>query len=393
MSDLPIDVFISYHHSDNQAGEDGEGWVSNLHSGLHHILRQYLGHEVKIWRDSRLQGDAPVDESLDALAQSKVMVCVISPAYLLSEWCAQEIREFSRWAWQSGGVRVENRSRLFAVAKTFAPREDYPPLLKSMLGYDFYSVDPQTGRPREYSQERGGYENVAYWERIRQLGWDIATVMGMFYAGLWLPPGPGRKPPKEREKERQGPAETASRGGEKAAGARRTPEREAEPAPAAGPGSHIFISYRREEAEGHAGRLFDSLSDHFGAGAVFMDVDTIQPGEDFVEAIERAVGACQVLIAIVGKNWLGVTDADGGRRLDNPEDFVHLEIATALERKIRLIPVLIQGATMPQSKNLPEALRGLARRNALELSSTRWKTDIEKLVKVLEDILGEPKPA
>jgi hypothetical protein len=100
----------------------------------------------------------------------------------------------------------------------------------------------------------------------------------------------------------------------------------------------VFISYRRQETSGMAGRIYDRLVDRFGDDRVFMDVDTIELGDDFVEVITRAVGSCDVLLAVVGPHWLTATDRDGRRRLDDPRDIVRLEIAAALERDIRVIP-------------------------------------------------------
>jgi len=157
--------------------------------------------------------------------------------------------------------------------------------------------------------------------------------------------------------------------------------------------SRIFISYRRDDSAGYAGRLYDRLSERFGQGQIFMDIDTIEPGLDFVEVIEKAVGSCGVLIALIGRQWLTITDATGHRRLDNPEDFVRLEIATALDRNIRVIPVLVRGATMPRSTDLPDALKKLARRNALEISDTRFHYDVDRLIETLEKVLGVSEPA
>jgi formylglycine-generating enzyme required for sulfatase activity len=157
--------------------------------------------------------------------------------------------------------------------------------------------------------------------------------------------------------------------------------------------SRIFISYRRDDSAGYAGRLYDRLSERFGQGQIFMDIDTIEPGLDFVEVIEKAVGSCGVLIALIGRQWLTITDATGHRRLDNPEDFVRLEIATALDRNIRVIPVLVRGAPMPRSTDLPDALKKLARRNALEISDTRFHYDVDRLIETLEKVLGVSEPA
>lgn len=148
----------------------------------------------------------------------------------------------------------------------------------------------------------------------------------------------------------------------------------------------IFICYRRDDASGHAGRLYDRLSGHFGEDQIFMDIE-LEPGYDFVEAIENAVGSCEVFIAVIGRHWLSCTDERGEQRIRNPEDFVRLEIAAALERNIRVIPVLVHNAAMPRSTDLPDALAKLARRNAIEISDTRWRADTERLIKVLENAL------
>jgi len=152
--------------------------------------------------------------------------------------------------------------------------------------------------------------------------------------------------------------------------------------------SGIFISYRREDSSGWAGRLSALLKDSFGADQLFMDIDTIEAGVDFVEVIGNAVGSCKVLLAVIGPQWLTVTDAGGRRRLDNPQDFIRLEVAAALKRNIRVIPVLVGGAGMPSAENLPQELEMLARRQAHELSDKRWDFDSEELVRVLEKTLG-----
>lgn len=153
--------------------------------------------------------------------------------------------------------------------------------------------------------------------------------------------------------------------------------------PAAHRGAGIFISYRRDDSPGHAGRIYDSLSARFGADRIFMDVDTIEPGEDFVRAIETAVGSCEALVAVIGRHWLRAADGTP-RALDNPYDFVRLEVGTALDRGILVIPALVQGAAMPRPEELPEALAPLARRQGLELSDLRWRYDVGRLVTRLE---------
>jgi len=149
----------------------------------------------------------------------------------------------------------------------------------------------------------------------------------------------------------------------------------------------IFISYRREDAPHPAGRLHELLSTRFPQNRIFIDIDNIPLGVDFVEEIKKNVGACDVLIAIIGKQWLTISDNQGRRRLDDTKDFVRLEIATALKRNIRVIPVLVDGASMPEPDQLPKDLQPLAYRNALEVSYNRFRAEAERLIPVVEEVL------
>lgn len=153
----------------------------------------------------------------------------------------------------------------------------------------------------------------------------------------------------------------------------------------------IFISYRRIDSAGYAGRIYDRLVAYFGEDAIFMDVDTIEGGTDFTKVLEDAVQSCDVLIALIGGQWLSIKDKDGERRLDNPEDFVRVEIATALKRNIRVIPVLVDGVDMPQPTDLPENLKTLARRNALRVNHHSFNPDIYRLLEHSKSALDEAK--
>jgi hypothetical protein len=155
----------------------------------------------------------------------------------------------------------------------------------------------------------------------------------------------------------------------------------------------IFISYRREETAYPAGWLYDRLDERFGGGQVFKDIDSIPLGDDFVDAITRAVGSCDVLLALIGDRWLTLVDERGHRRLDDPEDFVRLEIEAALARDVRVIPVLVDGAHMPRAEDMPPSLVKLVRRQALELSPSRFESDTSKLVAVLESTLADVQRA
>ncbi|OLD51137.1 MAG: hypothetical protein AUI42_00050 [Actinobacteria bacterium 13_1_40CM_2_65_8] len=150
------------------------------------------------------------------------------------------------------------------------------------------------------------------------------------------------------------------------------------------PATQIFINYRRDDAASDAGRLYDALSTRFGGNSVFMDVDAIPPGADFAAVINQSVASCDVLVTVIGKNWVGLTDASGRRRLDDEQDLVRLEIEAALERNIRVIPALVQGADMPRLEQLPASIAKLAGRQAFEISHSRWKADVERLITTLE---------
>lgn len=150
----------------------------------------------------------------------------------------------------------------------------------------------------------------------------------------------------------------------------------------------VFLSYRREETRHIAGRLADRLIERLGSTQVFMDVDTIEPGAGFAAATVREVASCDVLIALIGPIWSTIADPRGRRRLDDPDDLVVLEILAALERGIRVIPVLVDGAVMPDRYDLPQGLQGLALRNAVQLDHETFRTDVATLLDAVERILA-----
>jgi formylglycine-generating enzyme required for sulfatase activity len=145
----------------------------------------------------------------------------------------------------------------------------------------------------------------------------------------------------------------------------------------------IFISYRRDDSAGHAGRVHDRLAREFGRDLLFMDVDAVALGVDFVEVLGVEVGKCNVLLAVIGPNWLDARDENGNRRLDNEHDFVRIEIAAALQRGIPVIPVLLEGTRVPKAEQLPDDLKVLARRNGLDVRHASFHSDMDRLVRGL----------
>jgi hypothetical protein len=149
----------------------------------------------------------------------------------------------------------------------------------------------------------------------------------------------------------------------------------------------IFISYRRGQTAANAGRLYDRLSDRFGEDSVFMDVDSIAIGVDFTTAVREAVSGCNMLLVLIGRDWLAITDDKGTRRIDNPDDWVRVEIETALQRGIPVVPVLVDDAELPQAADLPASLQPFVRRQVFRLSHAGFKFEVAGLVAEVDKVL------
>ncbi len=147
--------------------------------------------------------------------------------------------------------------------------------------------------------------------------------------------------------------------------------------------SNVFISYRRDDSAGYAGRLADALEKRLGKDTVFRDVEDIKPGEDFVKALERNLHNAKVFLVIIGKDWLTVKDSQGRRRLESPKDYVRIEIESALRLNGLTVPVLVEGAVMPKPEELPRTIAALANRQAIEMTDSRWDEDIERLIEII----------
>jgi tetratricopeptide (TPR) repeat protein len=157
--------------------------------------------------------------------------------------------------------------------------------------------------------------------------------------------------------------------------------------------SKIFISYRRDDSAGTAGRLHDRLAETFGEENLFIDVDNMPAGADFVETLNKQVANCDVFLCTVGPNWLNAKDDDGRRRLDQPDDFVRVEIAAALNRNIPVIPVLVDGARVPKDHELPNDIAPLTRRQAVEVRNSHFRRDADELTQKIGGLLKEQRSA
>ena len=151
----------------------------------------------------------------------------------------------------------------------------------------------------------------------------------------------------------------------------------------------LFINYRRDDQPGYAGRLADALESAFGAEKVFRDIEDIRPGDDFVVALQKQLAGIDVMLVVIGPAWLA-TRIKGVRRLDEPEDFVRMEIETVLKSGKPLLPVLVSGAAMPIEADLPSNIRALARRQAIVLSDVGWSSDVARLIESIRPFLPPP---
>ena len=142
----------------------------------------------------------------------------------------------------------------------------------------------------------------------------------------------------------------------------------------------IFLCYRRDDSAGDSGRLHDRLALEFGDKNIFMDVDSMRLGQDFVNRLTAEVQSCDALLAVIGPNWLDARDEEGNRRLDNPDDFVRIEIGAALQRDIPVIPILLNGTKIPRADKLPPELQKLARRSALDVRHGSFRSDTDRLI-------------
>lgn len=152
--------------------------------------------------------------------------------------------------------------------------------------------------------------------------------------------------------------------------------------------NRVFISYRRDDAAGYAGRLEDSLERRIGRGSVFRDVLDIAPGEDFAAAIRTRLAQADTVLVLIGPDWAGGEQV-GQRRIDDTNDFVHLEVALALQSTARVVPVLLGSTAMPSEASLPQELKALAQRNAMNVGDVHWEEDVDRLALVLR--AGQPK--
>jgi len=175
------DIFISYTHVDNEPLLKGEeGWITKFHYSLEKRIHQLLGEPVRIWRDAKLQGIDYLSDTLQTqFPKTAVLIAVLSPRYIKSEWCLREIEEFAKAAKKSEGLKINNKSRCIKVVKTPLPREKQPPQLQGLLGYDFFEIEQATGKLREFRQDNPPNKDQKYWDKLEDLAQEVQQFLEM----------------------------------------------------------------------------------------------------------------------------------------------------------------------------------------------------------------------
>jgi hypothetical protein len=173
------DIFISYAHIDDEALIEGEpGWISEFHRSLEVRLSQLLGYRPVIWRDKALDGNHNFSsEILTQLPEIAILVSIHSPRYVKSDWCIREVNEFYKIAESNIGAMIGTKSRIFKVIKTPVELSQHPPVVQGLLGYEFFKLDQETGKPREFSKLFGKDAQLAYWAKLDDLAHDLASLL------------------------------------------------------------------------------------------------------------------------------------------------------------------------------------------------------------------------
>jgi hypothetical protein len=331
-------IFISYAHADEpEKPGDGEfKWLSFVTG----FLRPAVKHDaVEIWIDQQMSGGADWEREI----ASKLRACDV---FLLL---------VSRYSTSSDYV-VD--TEIGIIRERQAKGEDvhfYPLVLTPTPESGLDVVRDRNLRPRD-GKPLSSYSVNDREQRMKDAADEIAKIA----------------------------REIAARGIGSASQADKQPPLEL---PMLGAPVSVFISYRQEDSAFIAGRICDRMASRLGPEQVFFDVlDIIQPGEDFANFRSEKVSKCNPLVAIMGKRWLTTVDERNRRRFDEPNDIVCMEIETALKRGIWVIPVLVNGAVMPQPENLPEALKPLAHRQGLEISHASFDSDFERLIGALREV-------
>jgi hypothetical protein len=353
------DIFISYAHIDNQPLAEGlKGWVEILHERLKIRLGQLLGEEASIWRDRKLQGnDVFADTLVEKIYDVNILVSVLSPRYVKSEWCIRELEEFCKHAATNGGGAVaneDNKLPVFKVVKTFIPVREHPRQLQGVLGYEFYEYDRERGRAREFSPEVVPTRDIRYWERLDDLAYDIKQLIERMHS----------------EQKQQD-----------------APQAKSEPAPApSASGKTVYLAETTSDLGAQRDQIKRELQQH--GHVVLPDKELPLDAPALKQAVGEYLSRSDFSVHLVGERYGIVPEGE-------EKSVVHLQSELAAGRgaeflRIVWMPVALQPQDARQQALVESFLFGHNDGRGLEVLQTKLE-DLKTLVQ--ETLNREPAPA
>jgi hypothetical protein len=348
------DIFISYAHLDNQPLAEGlDGWVETLHERLSIRLSQLLGEEVKIWRDPKLQGnDYFADSLVTRVSKAAILISVLSPRYVRSEWCMREINEFSRAAEARGGLRVGNSSRLFKILKTYIPLEEQPESLQPMLGYEFYEYDHTLDRAKEFSPDVSPHRDIRYWEKLEDLANDIVHLI-------------------ERMKKSNGTGLTVAA---------------AAPASVSSNGKTVYLAKTTSDLNEERDSIQRELQQH--GQLVLPDKELPLNAEALKEEVSSYLKQSQLSIHLIGSRY-GIVPEDDSRSIVQIQNDLARESAQEVKQLIWM-PTGLETKDERQQKFIDSLRLGLNGSLGAEVLQTKLE-DLK--IQIYEKLADKPQPA
>lgn len=347
-ADFEDDLFISYAHIDNQPLAEGlKGWVETFHERLKIRLEQLTGEGARIWRDRKLQGNDVFAETLVArLSKVSLLVVVLSPRYVKSEWCLRELGEFCNCAEAGAGLTIGDKSRVFKVVKFHIPIEEHPPQLRGVLGYEFFEYDAERGRAREFSPDVTPARDIRYWEKLDDIAYDIKQMLGTFVSSS-------------------------------------TPAR---PKSAAGEVKTVYLSETTSDLSGERDLIKRELQ--LQGHAVLPDRELPLTGRALREAVRGYVARSSLSIHLLGGNY-GIVPEEENRSLVEIQSEVAEERGEEL-RRIVWMPPGLEPRDERQQQVVEHFQRGLNGHRNIEV----LQTSLEELKKHIEERMSDkPKAA
>ena len=341
------DIFISYAHIDNLPLAEGlKGWVEAFHERLSTRLAQLLGEPVKIWRDLKLEGnDVFADTLIGRISDSAILVSVLSPRYVKSEWCLRELNEFCKQATARGGLRIGEKLRVFKVVKTHIPFKEHPEQVQGTLGYEFYEYDQARERAREFNSEVAPARDIRYWEKLDDLAYDIKQMVEYIrHSTLSFIQNVGGEPS----------------------------------------GKTIYLAETSSDLKEERDRIKRDLQQH--GHIVLPDKELPLVGQDFRAMVAESLERSNLSIHLIGERY-------GIRPEDEELSVVQLQLELAAERagtlqRIIWMPVGLQPTKEDQQKFVEELRRGLDSYKGTEVLETKLE-DLKTVIH--EKLTSKPK--